>query len=72
VLGGHRYYLRAYLSGAAQALLLVLGLGLIFGLAQIDRQTMGLLIGVVPLTLLGLWWVVDAFLTNDMVKKRGG
>lgn len=71
-LGAHRFYLRAYVSGAVQAVLFVVGLAIILVLMGQDRQTAGVLIGTVPLTLLGLWWVVDAFLTNDMVKKRGG
>jgi TM2 domain-containing membrane protein YozV len=72
VLGAHRFYLRAYVSGAIQALMFVVGVATIFVLRWQDLETAGLLIGTVPLTLLGLWWVVDAFLTYDMVKKRGG
>jgi len=72
VLGAHRIYLRAYVSGAVQALLFVSGIATMFVLKSQDLETAGLLIGTVPLTLLGLWWVVDAFLTFDMVKKRGG
>jgi hypothetical protein len=71
-LGAHRIYLRAYVSGAVQALLFVSGIATMFVLKSQDLETAGLLIGTVPLTLLGLWWVVDAFLTFDMVKKRGG
>jgi len=72
VLGVHRFYLRSYLAGVAQAVLFVAGVGLILGLAMADLQTAGILSGTVPLTLLGLWWMVDGFLTFDMVKKRGG
>lgn len=70
VLGAHRFYLRAYVSGAIQALMFVSGIATMFVLMWQDLETAGLLIGTVPLTLLGLWWVVDAFLTFDMVKKR--
>ena len=64
-LGAHRFYLRAYVSGAVQALLFVSGIATLLILRSQDLATAGLLIGTVPLTLLGLWWVVDAFLTND-------
>jgi len=72
VLGAHRVYLRAYVSGAVQALMFVSGIATMLVLMWLDLETAGVLIGTVPLTLLGLWWVVDAFLTFDMVKKRGG
>ncbi|MEJ2120071.1 MAG: FHA domain-containing protein [Alphaproteobacteria bacterium] len=72
VLGAHRVYLRAYVSGAIQALMFVSAIATMLVLMWLDLETAGVLIGTVPLTLLGLWWVVDAFLTYDMVKKRGG
>jgi len=67
-LGAHRFYLGAYITGAVQAVFLLAGIGLML----MGEGSAGWFIGTVPLTLLGLWWLVDAFLTNDMVKKRGG
>ena len=66
--GAHRFYLGAYITGAVQLVLLLGGAGLML----MGQGSAGWFIGVVPLTLLGLWWLVDAFLTNDMVKKRSG
>jgi hypothetical protein len=72
VVGIHRFYLRAYVSGAVQAVLFVAGVAILVTFTLWDRETAGVLISTVPLTLLGLWWLVDAFLTHDMVKKRSG
>lgn len=72
LLGVHRFYMRAYVSGAVQALLFVAGLAILLVLISMDMETAALLIATVPLTLLALWWIVDGFLTNDMVKKRRG
>jgi len=69
-LGAHRFYLGAFVSGVLQALLLLIGVGLLVGLTLLDRRTAAVLAATVPLTLLALWWLVDGFLTNDMVKKR--
>jgi len=65
-LGAHRFYLGAYITGAVQSVFLLGGVGLML----MGEGSAGWFIGTVPLTLLGLWWLVDAFLTNDMVKKR--
>lgn len=70
VVGAHRFYLRAYVSGAVQAFLFVAGITVLITFTVWDKETAGVLISTVPLTLLGLWWLVDAFLTHDMVKKR--
>jgi TM2 domain/FHA domain len=72
VVGVHRFYLRAYVSGAVQAILFVAGVAILVTFTLWDKDTAGVLISTVPLTLLGLWWLVDAFLTNDMVRKRSG
>lgn len=64
--GAHRFYLGADITGAVQAIFLLAGVGLML----MGQGSAGWFIGTVPLTLLALWWLVDAFLTNDMVKKR--
>ena len=65
-LGAHRFYLGAYITGAVQLVFLLAGVGLML----MGEGSAGWFIGTVPLTLLGLWWLVDAFLTNDMIKIR--
>jgi TM2 domain-containing membrane protein YozV len=66
--GAHRFYLGAIVTGIVQAAMAAVGAGLV-AMAELTELW---IIGVVPLTLLSLWWFADGFLTNDMVKKLGG
>jgi len=58
-LGIHRMYLGRTGSGVAQLLLLIFGI-----------LTWIIGIGILLLSILGIWWLVDAFLTYGMVKEE--
>jgi TM2 domain-containing membrane protein YozV len=55
--GAHRFYLGHIVSGAIQLMLFVLG-----------WMTVWIIIGAVPLTVIGIWWLVDAFLIPGMAR----
>jgi TM2 domain-containing membrane protein YozV len=55
--GAHRFYLGHIVSGAIQLVLFVLG-----------WMTVWIVIGAVPLTVVGIWWLVDAFLIPGMAR----
>ena len=58
-LGIHRMYLGRTGSGVAQLLLLIFGI-----------LTWIIGIGILLLSILGIWWLVDSFLTYGMVKEE--
>ncbi|PVH28074.1 hypothetical protein DDE20_14950 [Pararhodobacter oceanensis] len=57
-LGGHRFYLGRVGSAVIMLALFVVGI-----------LTLGLFIGVVPLGIVGIWILVDAFLIPGMVQS---
>ena len=56
-LGLHRFYLNRVGSGIAQALLFLAG-----------TATTAIVIGFLPLGVLGVWWICDLFLTARIVR----
>lgn len=54
--GAHRFYLGRWLSGLVMLGLFGLGSALAF-----------ILVGYIPLALVGLWWVLDALLIPGMI-----
>lgn len=61
-LGIHRFYLGHIGSGAAILILSVVG-----------WLTVGFIIGVIPLGVIGIWWIIDfiRILCNSLVDKDG-
>lgn len=57
--GVHRFYLNRSFSGALMAILHVISWG-----------TLMIAIGFVGFALLGLWWVIDAFLIMGWVERH--
>lgn len=57
--GAHRFYLGHIVSGAIQLMLFVLG-----------WLTVWVVIGAVPLIVVGIWWLVDAFLIPGMARDH--
>jgi TM2 domain-containing membrane protein YozV len=57
--GAHRLYLGHIVSGVIQLALFVLG-----------WMTVWIIIGAVPLAVVGIWWVVDAFLIPGMARDH--
>lgn len=58
-LGAHRFYLGRPGSGIVQLLLCIMG-----------WATVVIVVGIVPLIILGIWWVVDAFLIPGMIQSQ--
>lgn len=58
-LGAHRFYLGRTGSAVAQLILCVVG-----------WLTTFLIIGFALLTVLGIWWIVDAFLISAMISEQ--
>lgn len=56
-LGAHRFYLGRVVSGAIQLVLFLLG-----------WMTVWIVIGAVPLAVVGIWWIIDAFLIPSMAR----
>lgn len=56
--GAHRFYLGRWGSGLVQLVLFGIGSALTF-----------LLVGYLPLALLGLWWLLDALLIPGMISS---
>ena len=54
--GAHRFYLGRWGTGLVQLMLFGIGSALAF-----------ILIGYLPLALLGLWWLIDALLVPGMI-----
>lgn len=54
--GAHRFYLGRWVSGLIQLVLFGIGSALAF-----------ILVGYLPLAVLGLWWLIDAFLIPAMI-----
>lgn len=54
--GAHRFYLGRWLSGLIMLVLFGIGSALAF-----------ILVGYIPLALVGLWWVLDALLIPGMI-----
>ncbi len=54
--GAHRFYLGRWISGLIMLALFGIGSALAF-----------ILVGYIPLTFVGLWWVIDAFLIPGMI-----
>ena len=59
-LGIHRFYLRRPLTGFLQLILWTFGLAILFVEAQM---------GIIALSIVGLWLFVDLFLTAHMVRR---
>jgi TM2 domain-containing membrane protein YozV len=57
--GAHRFYLGHIVSGAIQLALWVLG-----------WITVWIVIGAVPLAVVGIWWLIDAFLIPGMAQSH--
>ena len=58
-LGAHRFYLGKIGGGVAQLILFVLG-----------WLTAFIFVGIVLLIVLGIWWIIDAFLISGMVASQ--
>lgn len=56
--GAHRFYLGRWGSGLVQLVLFGIGSALTF-----------VLVGYLPLALLGLWWLIDALLIPGMISS---
>ena len=63
VFGAHRFYLGATITAILQ---------LALSLVSVAVSFWNLFVGVAPLVLVVIWWIVDGFLTNDMLKKLNG
>jgi len=60
VFGAHRFYLGAIVTAIVQLALLIVSVAVSFW---------NIFAGVAPLVVVTIWWMVDGFLTNDMLKK---
>ncbi|MBD3786792.1 MAG: TM2 domain-containing protein [Sphingomonadales bacterium] len=54
--GAHRFYLGRWISGVIMLALFGIGSALAF-----------ILVGYIPLALVAIWWVIDAFLIPGMI-----
>jgi hypothetical protein len=73
IFGAHRFYLRAYKSGACQAALmpLLVIIGMVIGGTDLGVAASTSLVPLWFVVMLG-WWLVDAFLIPGMTRRANG